>query len=64
MDRGKVLLEGPLDDIRASFRRVTVTGENLPARGTNILSARREAHATQYILRDAPDSFYSTDSNH
>lgn len=57
MDRGKILLEGPLDDIRANFRRVTVSGENLPSRGANILSARRDAHATQYVLRDAPDSF-------
>jgi ABC-2 type transport system ATP-binding protein len=57
MDRGKILLEGPLDDIRSNFRRVTVTGANLPGSGPQILSARREAHATQYILRDAPDEF-------
>jgi ABC-2 type transport system ATP-binding protein len=57
MDRGKLLLEGPLDDVRANFRRVTVTGSSLPSTGTQILSARREAHAMQYILRDAPDNF-------
>ena len=57
MDRGKLLLEGPLDDIRGSFRRVTATGAALPEFGPSILSTRRDAHATQYILREAPDDF-------
>lgn len=57
MDRGKILLEGPLDDIRSSFRRLTVTGAALPAGDPSILSTKREGHATQYIVRDAPDAF-------
>src|SRR6202789_327621 len=40
MDRGKILLEGPLDDIRAAFRRITATGTALPTTGPAILSAR------------------------
>jgi ABC-type multidrug transport system ATPase subunit len=50
MDRGKIMVEGPLDEIRASFRRITITGANLPTGGNAILSARRDAHATQYII--------------
>jgi ABC-2 type transport system ATP-binding protein len=57
MNCGKILVEGPLDDIRASFRRVTVTGANLPTVGPAILSARRDAHATQYIVQWDPETF-------
>ena len=57
MDGGKILVEGPLDDIRSSFRRLTVTGANLPTRGNSILSTRRDAHATQYVVQRDPDAF-------
>ncbi len=57
MDRGKILVEGRLDDIRSSFRRLTVTGVNLPTGGDCILSARRDAHATQYVVQREPDAF-------
>jgi len=57
MDRGKILLEGPLDDIRSRFRRVTVTGAALPTTHPGILSIRHQAHATQYILQSAPEAF-------
>jgi ABC-type multidrug transport system ATPase subunit len=43
MDRGKLLMEGPLDDLRSSFRRVTATGAALPTSGLSILNARRQA---------------------
>jgi ABC-type multidrug transport system ATPase subunit len=57
MDRGKILLEGPLDDIRASFRRFTVTGSALPTSSASILSTKREAHAVQYVVQRAPEAF-------
>ena len=57
MDRGKILLEGPLDDIRARFRRLTVTGASLPTTGPGILSTKRQAHAMQYILQSSPEAF-------
>jgi ABC-2 type transport system ATP-binding protein len=58
MDKGKLLLEGPLDDVRARFRRVTVTGEALPERRAGvILTRRREGHATQYVLQASPEAF-------
>ncbi|SNS46635.1 ABC-2 type transport system ATP-binding protein [Granulicella rosea] len=57
MDRGRILLEGPLDDIRASFRRIIVTGAALPATHPGILSTKRLAHATQYVLQQEPERF-------
>jgi ABC-2 type transport system ATP-binding protein len=57
MDRGKLLLEGRLDDIRSSFRRLTVRGASLPGTGPQILSATCNTDATQYILQRDPDEF-------
>ena len=57
MDRGKILLEGRLDDIRSSFRRITATGASLPSTHPDILSTKRQGHATQYILQRSPDAF-------
>jgi ABC-2 type transport system ATP-binding protein len=57
MDRGKLLIEGRLDDIRSSFRRLTVTGASLPETEPRILSARRDANATEYILQHDPAAF-------
>ena len=57
MDRGRILLEGPLDDIRSSFRRLIVTGTALPTTNPSILSIKQQPHATQYILQHSPDAF-------
>jgi hypothetical protein len=57
MDRGHLLLEGRLDDIRARFRRLTVSGAALPRSGTAIVSVRPSGHATEYILQQDPDAF-------
>jgi ABC-type multidrug transport system ATPase subunit len=57
MDRGRILLEGPLDEIRASFCRLTVTGASLPTTHFSILSTRQQAYATQYVVQRSPDSF-------
>jgi ABC-2 type transport system ATP-binding protein len=57
MDRGRLLLEGPLDDIRAGFRRVTVTGAALPQSAPAILNMRCERHATQYVVQRDPEAF-------
>jgi ABC-2 type transport system ATP-binding protein len=57
MDRGKLLMEGPLDDLRSSFRRITATGAALPTSGFSILNARREGHGTQYVIQRTPDAF-------
>ena len=51
IDRGKVLLEARLDDVRANFRRVRVVGEKLPLpTGNEVLRTRTEAGTTEYVL--------------
>jgi ABC-2 type transport system ATP-binding protein len=57
MDRGLLLLEGSLDDIRSRFRRITVTGAALPVSGSEIFSMKRASHGTQYVLQSAPEAF-------
>jgi ABC-2 type transport system ATP-binding protein len=42
MDRGSLLLEGPLDDIRSGFRRLTVIGAALSMSDPAILNTRRD----------------------
>jgi ABC-2 type transport system ATP-binding protein len=57
MDRGRILLEGPLDDIRASFRRMTVTGEALPVRDARVLNSRQAGRATEMLVQREPEEF-------
>jgi ABC-type multidrug transport system ATPase subunit len=57
MDRGRLLLEGQLDDIRSRFRRITVTGAALPVSGSEILSTKHAPHGTQYVVQSKPELF-------
>ena len=57
MDRGKLLLEGPLDEVRGQFLRVTATGSGLPVKDAAVLHARRDRRGTQYILQSSPEAF-------
>lgn len=58
IDRGRLLLEARLDDVRASFRRVRVVGENLPvSRSRDIFKTRIAEGTTEYILRANADAF-------
>jgi ABC-2 type transport system ATP-binding protein len=58
IDHGKLLLEAPLDDIRANFRRVRVVGESLPVAGrAEIFRSKTGEGTTEYIVRANADSF-------
>jgi ABC-2 type transport system ATP-binding protein len=58
IEHGKLLLEAQLDDVRASFRRVRVVGENLPVSGRNeILHTRTGEGTTEFVLRANAASF-------
>jgi ABC-2 type transport system ATP-binding protein len=58
IDRGKLLLEARLDDVRANFRRVRVVGENLPLATTEqIFRARASEGTTDYIVRTNVEAF-------
>jgi ABC-2 type transport system ATP-binding protein len=57
MDRGRLLIEDPLDDLLANFRRVTDTGSALPVSHPAILAAHREPNATQFVVQREPEAF-------
>jgi ABC-2 type transport system ATP-binding protein len=57
MDRGKLLLEGPLDDIRAGFRRMVVTGEALPLGDARVLNSRKQKNAVELVVQREPEEF-------
>ncbi len=58
IDHGKLLLEAPLDDIRANFRRVRVVGENMPLAGrAEIFRSKTGEGTTEYIVRANADAF-------
>ena len=56
MDRGRLLIEDPLDDLLANFRRVTDTGSALPVSHPAILAAHREPIATQFVVQREPEA--------
>ena len=63
IDHGRLLLEAPLDDIRANFRRVRVVGENLPdinqspGARSEIFRSKTGDGTTEYIVRANADGF-------
>jgi ABC-2 type transport system ATP-binding protein len=58
IEHGKLLLEAQLDDVRSSFRRVRVVGENLPVSGRNeILHTRTGEGTTEFVLRTNAEGF-------
>lgn len=57
MDCGHLMLEGRLDDIRARFRRLTVSGSSLPQSGPSIVSVRPSGRGIEYILQQDPEAF-------
>ena len=50
LDNGKLLLEARLDDIRASYRRIRVTGERIPSTSPEILTTSASEGVTEYVL--------------
>ncbi|MGH9604853.1 MAG: ABC transporter ATP-binding protein [Terracidiphilus sp.] len=55
---GKLLLEAGLEDIRAEYRRVSASGNNLPAgRSPQVVSARASDSITEYYVRRDAEQF-------
>ncbi|HTV07094.1 MAG TPA: ABC transporter ATP-binding protein [Acidobacteriaceae bacterium] len=57
IDRGHLLLEARLDDIRARYRRIRVTGEQLPATSPEILTRQTSEGVTEYVLCAGEEKF-------
>jgi ABC-2 type transport system ATP-binding protein len=57
LDSGKLLLEARLDDIRATYRRIRVTGERVPATSPEILTTSSSGGVTEYVLCAGEERF-------
>jgi ABC-2 type transport system ATP-binding protein len=56
IDKGKLLLEAPMEELRAKFRRIQVAGvaETTP---TAAMRVRRSGGSTEYVVRDGAEEF-------
>ena len=57
IDRGKLLLEARLDDIRANYRRVRAAGEGLPREAREIVTVSATEGVSDYVLCSAAEEF-------
>jgi len=57
IDKGKLLLEARLDDIRANYRRVRAVGERLPQGGPEVLTISATEGVAEYVLSAAAEGF-------
>ncbi len=51
IDKGKLLLEARLDDIRSNYRRIRVVGERLPLSAPDALAVSSAEGVTEYVVR-------------
>ena len=56
IDKGKLLLEAPMEELRTKFRRIQVAGvaETAPAAAMRV---RRSGASTEYVVRDGAEEF-------
>jgi ABC-2 type transport system ATP-binding protein len=56
IDKGKLLMEAPMEELRAKFRRIQVAGvaEMAP---TAAMRVRRSGGSTEYVVRDGAEEF-------
>jgi ABC-2 type transport system ATP-binding protein len=58
IDQGKLLLEAPLEEIRADFRRVTASGNALPEERTEqVVSVAASGLVREYFVRNNAERF-------
>ena len=57
LDKGKLVLEARLDDIRARYRRIRVAGEQARATSPEILTASASEGVTEYVLCGGEEKF-------
>ena len=57
IDRGRMLLEAQLDDVRANYGRVRVSGACLPRDGGAIVSVSESQGISEYVVRSGREEF-------
>ncbi|MGC2298752.1 MAG: ABC transporter ATP-binding protein [Acidobacteriaceae bacterium] len=59
IDRGRLLLEAQLDDIRANYCRIRATGRDLPRQHAAIVTVTDTDGVVEYVLRSGSEAFAS-----
>lgn len=57
VDKGKLLLEARLDDIRSHYRRIRVVGERLPSTSPELLAVSSAEGVTEYVMSAGAEAF-------
>ena len=57
IDKGKLLLEAPMEELRARFRRIQVAGVAEMAMPGAAMRVRRSGASTEYVVRDGAEEF-------
>jgi ABC-2 type transport system ATP-binding protein len=57
IDKGKLLLEAPMEELRARFRRIQVAGMAEMAMPVAAMRVRRSGASTEYVVRDGAEEF-------
>src|ERR1700733_3337208 len=57
IDKGKLLLEAPMEELRARFRRIQVAGGAGMAMPVAAMRVRRSGASTEYVVRDGAEEF-------
>jgi ABC-2 type transport system ATP-binding protein len=57
VDKGKLLLEARLDDIRSNYRRIRVVGERLPLSSPEMLAFSSAEGVTEYVVSAGAEAF-------
>lgn len=57
IDHGRLLLEAQLDDVRANYARIRASGNHLPLRGPEIVTASDAEGVTEYVVHSGSADF-------
>ncbi len=57
IDRGRLLLEAQLDDIRSGYARLRVSGRDLPRQDSAIVTVTETEGVSEYVLRSGAGEF-------
>lgn len=57
IDHGRLLLEAPMEELRARFRRIQVAGVPEKTPLTAAMRVRRSGGSTEFVVRDGADAF-------
>jgi len=57
VDRGRILLQAQLDDVRSNYGRVRASGDRLPLQGGTIIAVSESQGVNEYVVRSGREDF-------